>query len=61
MSTMRSSRLPGFFCFLFAAGLSLGQEQGGRIAAGMALFIFPFAIAVGALVNAVVRRLGLHF
>jgi len=37
------------------------KEQGGKIAAGMALFIFPFAIAVGALVNAVVRRLGLHF
>ena len=41
--------------------LVIVKEQGGRIAAGMALFIFPFAIAVGALVNAVVRRLGLHF
>jgi hypothetical protein len=31
------------------------------VAAGMALFIFPFAILVGALVNLVARKLGIAF
>ncbi len=41
--------------------LVIVKEQGGKIAAGMALFIFPFAIAVGALVNLAARKLGIHF
>ncbi|MGE5190636.1 MAG: nucleoside recognition domain-containing protein, partial [Gemmatimonadota bacterium] len=41
--------------------LVIVKEQGARIAAGMALFIFPFAIAVGALVNLAARALGIDF
>lgn len=41
--------------------LVIVKEHGGRIAAGMALFIFPFAVVVGALVNVAVRKLGIHF
>lgn len=37
------------------------KEQGTKIAAGMALFIFPFAILVGAAVNLVARRMGFLF
>jgi len=37
------------------------KEQGTKIAAGMALFIFPFAILVGAAVNLVARTFGIHF
>jgi ferrous iron transport protein B len=35
------------------------KEHGTRVAVGMALFIFPFAIGVGALLNFVIRRLGI--
>ncbi len=41
--------------------LVIVKEHGGRIAAGMALFIFPFALSVGALVNLAARKLGVHF
>lgn len=41
--------------------LVIVKEQGARIAAGMALFIFPFAILVGALVNLAARTLGIDF
>ncbi len=41
--------------------LVIVKEQGGRIAAGMALFIFPFALAVGALINLAARKLGVQF
>jgi ferrous iron transport protein B len=41
--------------------LVIVKEQGGKVAAGMALFIFPFAILVGALVNLVARKLGIAF
>ncbi|GAB4367217.1 MAG: ferrous iron transport protein B [Deltaproteobacteria bacterium] len=37
------------------------KEQGTRIAAGMALFIFPFAILVGAVVNWIARTFGIRF
>jgi len=37
------------------------KEQGGKIAAGMALFIFPFAVIVGAAVNFASRALGILF
>jgi ferrous iron transport protein B len=37
------------------------KEQGGKVAAGMAVFIFPFAVFVGAVVNFVSRALGVHF
>jgi ferrous iron transport protein B len=41
--------------------LVIVKEQGGKVAAGMALFIFPFAILVGALVNLVARKLEIAF
>ena len=37
------------------------KEQGGKVAVGMGLFIFPFAILVGAAVNFAARRLGISF
>lgn len=37
------------------------KEQGTKIAAGMALFIFPFAILIGGAVNLAARKLGIHF
>jgi ferrous iron transport protein B len=37
------------------------KEQGTKVAAGMAAFIFPFAVIVGAVVNFVSRAIGLHF
>ncbi|HBO70109.1 MAG TPA: ferrous iron transport protein B [Deltaproteobacteria bacterium] len=37
------------------------KEHGGKVAAGMGLFIFPFAILVGAAVNLAARRLGISF
>ncbi len=37
------------------------KEHGGKVAAGMALFIFPFALLVGAALSAAARRLGIHF
>ena len=37
------------------------KEQGGKVAAGMALFIFPFAVLVGGAVNFVSRMLGIRF
>jgi len=37
------------------------KEQGAKIAAGMALFIFPFAILVGAAVNLIARSFGIRF
>jgi ferrous iron transport protein B len=37
------------------------KEQGVKVAAGMAVFIFPFAVIVGAVVNFVSRALGVHF
>ena len=37
------------------------KEQGGKVAVGMGLFIFPFAILVGAAVNLAARRLGISF
>ena len=37
------------------------KEQGIKVAAGMAVFIFPFAVIVGAVVNFVSRALGVHF
>jgi ferrous iron transport protein B len=41
--------------------LVIVKEHGGKVAAGMALFIFPFAILVGAAVNFAARWLGVHF
>lgn len=37
------------------------KEHGAKAAAGMALFIFPFALAVGAAVNGIARALGIGF
>ncbi|MGE5699299.1 MAG: ferrous iron transport protein B [Deltaproteobacteria bacterium] len=37
------------------------KEQGAKVAAGMALFIFPFAILVGAVVNLAARKIGISF
>ncbi len=37
------------------------KEQGVKVAVGMAVFIFPFAVIVGAVVNFVSRALGVHF
>ena len=37
------------------------KEHGGKVAAGMALFIFPFALLVGAAVNFFSRWAGLTF
>jgi len=37
------------------------KEQGGKVAAGMALFIFPFAVIIGAVVNFASRALGILF
>jgi ferrous iron transport protein B len=37
------------------------KEQGTKIAVGMALFIFPFAILIGAAVNLIARKLGIRF
>jgi ferrous iron transport protein B len=41
--------------------LVIVKEQGSKVAAGMALFIFPFAILVGALVNLAARKMGISF
>ncbi len=41
--------------------LVIVKEQGSKVAAGMALFIFPFAILVGALVNLAARKMGITF
>ena len=41
--------------------LVIVKEQGSKVAAGMALFIFPFAILVGALVNFAARKMGITF
>ena len=37
------------------------KEQGAKVAAGMALFIFPFAVLIGAAVNFASRVFGIHF
>ncbi|MGZ8430627.1 MAG: ferrous iron transport protein B [Candidatus Deferrimicrobiaceae bacterium] len=37
------------------------KEQGSKVAVGMALFIFPFAVLVGAAVNFASRFLGIRF
>ncbi len=37
------------------------KEQGGKVAAGMALFIFPFAVLIGAVINFASRFLGVRF
>ncbi len=41
--------------------LVIVKEQGAKVAAGMALFIFPFAVLVGAAVNIAARKLGISF
>jgi len=41
--------------------LVIYKEHGGKVTACMALFIFPFAIFVGAVVNFVARSLGITF
>lgn len=41
--------------------LVIVKEHGSKVAAGMALFIFPFAILVGALVNIAARKMGISF
>jgi ferrous iron transport protein B len=41
--------------------LVIVKEQGTKVAAGMALFIFPFAILVGALLNFAARSMGITF
>ncbi len=37
------------------------KEQGGKVAAGIAVFIFPFAVLVGSVVNFASRLIGIHF
>jgi ferrous iron transport protein B len=39
----------------------IAREHGARVAAGMALFIFPFAVLVGSAVNFGARWLGVRF
>lgn len=41
--------------------LVIVKEHGGKVAAGMALFIFPFALLVGAAVNLFARWAGITF
>jgi ferrous iron transport protein B len=41
--------------------LVIVKEHGGKVAAGMALFIFPLAVLVGALVNLCAKKLGITF
>jgi ferrous iron transport protein B len=41
--------------------LVIVKEQGTKVAAGIALFIFPFALLVGALVNFAARKMGITF
>ena len=41
--------------------LVIYKEHGGRVTACMVLFIFPFAILVGAVVNFVARLFGVTF
>jgi ferrous iron transport protein B len=41
--------------------LVIVKEQGSKVAAGMALFIFPFAILIGSLVNFAARKMGIAF
>ncbi|MBI5904589.1 MAG: ferrous iron transport protein B [Deltaproteobacteria bacterium] len=41
--------------------LVIVKEHGGKVAAGMALFIFPFALVVGTAVNFAARWLGVRF
>jgi ferrous iron transport protein B len=41
--------------------LVIVKEHGGKVAVAMALFIFPFALLVGAAVNLAARLLGVTF
>lgn len=41
--------------------LVIVKEHGAKVAAGMAAFIFPFAVLVGAVVNRAARALGIGF
>ena len=41
--------------------LVIVKEHGGKVAAGMALFIFPFAVLVGAAVNLFAHWAGITF
>jgi ferrous iron transport protein B len=41
--------------------LVIVKEHGGKVAAGMALFIFPFALLIGAAVNFLARWAGITF
>jgi ferrous iron transport protein B len=41
--------------------LVIVKEQGGKVATGIALFIFPLAVLVGALVNFGAKKLGITF
>ena len=41
--------------------LVIYKEQGGKVTAYIVLFIFPFAVLVGAAVNFAARELGIHF
>lgn len=41
--------------------LVIVKEHGAKVAAGMAVFIFPFAILVGALVNLAAKKAGITF
>lgn len=41
--------------------LVIVKEHGSKVAAGMAVFIFPFAILVGALVNFAAKKMGIAF
>ena len=41
--------------------LVIVKEHGPKVAVGMVLFIFPFAVVVGAAVNLCARWLGVHF
>jgi len=41
--------------------LVIYKEQGGKVTAYIVLFIFPFAVLVGAAVNFTARWLGIHF
>jgi ferrous iron transport protein B len=42
----------------FANFLMIGKEHGKKVAFAMAAFIFPFAFAVGGIVNLLGRMLG---
>ncbi len=49
------------FIPVLANFLVIIKEQGGKVAAGMALFIFPFAVLIGAVINFASRFLGVRF